>query len=113
MRTRPRLLADITPLRESRQYRLLFLSEGLVPLGAGLLTDGPWCPDASHSFRFDADLLRIRRVRVGIRLQAARPFRGLPGTWFLHGGSAGDPARYVPDQSLTLDIAPRNLNVAR
>jgi len=34
MRTRPRLLADITPLRESRQYRLLFLNEGLAFLGS-------------------------------------------------------------------------------
>jgi Transmembrane secretion effector len=34
MRTRPRLLADITPLRESRQYRLLFLSEGFSFLGS-------------------------------------------------------------------------------
>jgi MFS family permease len=34
MRTRPRLLADTTPLRESRQYRLLFLSEGCSFLGS-------------------------------------------------------------------------------
>ena len=34
MRTRPRLLADTTPLRESRQYRLLFLNEGLAFLGS-------------------------------------------------------------------------------
>jgi MFS family permease len=34
MRTRPRLLADTTPLRESRQYRLLFLGEGFALLGS-------------------------------------------------------------------------------
>jgi MFS family permease len=33
MRTRSRLLADTTPLRESRQYRLLFLNEGFALLG--------------------------------------------------------------------------------
>jgi MFS family permease len=33
MRTRSRLLADITPLRESRQYRLLFLGEGFALFG--------------------------------------------------------------------------------
>ena len=93
--------------------RLQSLGTGVVPLAAGILTDGPWCPDAAHSFRFDADLLRIRRVRVELRLQAARPFRGPAGTLFLNSGSAGDPARYVPDQTLTLEIAPRNLNVAR
>jgi MFS family permease len=34
MRTRPRLLADITPLRESRHYRFLFLNEGFAFLGS-------------------------------------------------------------------------------
>ena len=34
MRTRPRLLADVTPLRESRHYRLLFLNEGFAFLGS-------------------------------------------------------------------------------
>jgi MFS family permease len=33
MRTRSRLLADITPLRESRQYRRLFLGEGFALFG--------------------------------------------------------------------------------
>jgi hypothetical protein len=86
---------------------------GVVPLERALLVDGPWCPDAAHPFRFDADLLRIRRVRIHVRLQASRPFRGLAGRWFVHGGSAGDPSRYVPDETVTLDIAPRNVNVAR
>jgi hypothetical protein len=77
------------------------------------LIDGPWCPDASHAFRFDADLLRVRRVRVQVRLQASRPFRGLAGSLFANSGSAGDPWRYVPDETITLEIAPRNVNVAR
>jgi hypothetical protein len=93
--------------------RLQSLGTGLVPIAAGVLTDGPWCPDASHAFRFDADLLRIRRVHVELRLQAARPFRGLSGAWFLNSGTASDAGRYVPDQTVTLEIAPRNLNVAR
>jgi hypothetical protein len=86
---------------------------GLVPIGRALLVDGPWCPDAVHPFRFDADLLRIRRVRIHVRLQAARPFRGLAGRWFVNGGSAGDPWRSIPDETVTLEIAPRNVNVAR
>ncbi len=36
MRARPRLLADTTPLRESRHYRLLFLGEGFAFLGSQL-----------------------------------------------------------------------------
>ena len=42
---------------------------GLVKLTAAQLTDGPWCPDESSANRYDADLLRIRKVRVTIRLQ--------------------------------------------
>jgi hypothetical protein len=93
--------------------RLANLGAGVVPLGQALLQDGPWCPDAAHAFRFDADLLRIRRVRVHVRLQAARPFRGLPGVWFANGGAAGDPWRYVPDERVTLEVMPRNVHVAR
>ena len=93
--------------------RLPNLGAGIVPIGQALFVDGPWCPDAAHAFRFDADLLRIRRVRVHLRLQAARPFRGLPGAWFVNGGAAGDPWRYVPDERVTLDVMPRNLHVAR
>jgi hypothetical protein len=93
--------------------RLQHIGAGVVPIGQGLLVDGPWCPDAAHAFRFDADLLRIRRVRVHVRLQAARPFRGLAGPWFTNGGFAADPMRYVPDQAVTIEIAPRNINVAR
>ena len=93
--------------------RLQNIGAGEVPIGPALLVDGPWCPDAAHAFRFDADLLRIRRVRVHLRLQAARPFRGLGGAFFANGGAAGDPWRYVPDVHLTLDVMPRNTHVAR
>jgi hypothetical protein len=93
--------------------RLRSLGAGTVALGAALLTDGPWCPDAEHAFRFDADLLRVRRVRVAARLQAAHPFRGPAGALFAHAGSAGDPSRFVPDEHIAFDVAPRNINVAR
>ncbi|MGH9241203.1 MAG: PilW family protein [Vicinamibacterales bacterium] len=86
---------------------------GISPLSQAVLADGPWCPDAFHAFRFDADLLRVRRVRVQVRLQASRPFRGLAGLLFTNSGSAGGPWRSVPDETITLDIAPRNINVAR
>ena len=93
--------------------RLQNIGAGEVPIGPATLVDGPWCPDAAHPFRFDADLLRIRRVRMHVRLQAARPFRGLRGTWFANSGSAGDPWRYVPDEQMTIDVMPRNIHVAR
>ena len=50
----------------------------LVMLTAAQLTDGPWCPDAASANRYDADLLRIRKVRVTIRLQTGNAaLRGL------------------------------------
>ena len=50
----------------------------LVPLPASVLSDGPWCPDAASPDRFDADLLRVRRIDVEFQLEpvpgnAARP----------------------------------------
>jgi hypothetical protein len=81
-----------------------------APLAAAILTDGPWCPDAAHADRFDADLLRIRRVRVRLRLQARTPFRGAAKLLFTHAGTASDVRRYVPDQEVRIDVAPRNWN---
>jgi hypothetical protein len=93
--------------------RLRNMGVGIVPIDEAVMIDGPWCPDAAHAFRFDADLLRVRRVRVTVRLQAAQPFRDLTGLLFATGGSAGDPWRFVPDEIIAFDVAPRNINVAR
>jgi prepilin-type N-terminal cleavage/methylation domain-containing protein len=95
----------------------------LSPLGAGLgqvkltpamLTDGPWCPHASIQDRFDADLLRIRRVRVRLRVQAAAEvLRGPSGVLFTRGGTSTSAERYVPDRQVTFDVTPRNMNLGR
>lgn len=80
----------------------------LRPLGAGALTDGPWCPDASSPSRFDADLLRVRRVRVSVRVEAAEEaFRGSDPRLFVRPGTARSAARTVPDQQAVFDIALR------
>src|SRR5688572_7564184 len=65
----------------AHRSRLAVLSEesGLAPLAAGEMTDGPWCPSAAHPEKFDVDLLRVRTVRVRVRIQAGRPFRGPRG----------------------------------
>ena len=44
-------------------------SPGLVRLDEANLTDGPWCTDPSAANRFDADLLRIRTIRVKFRVR--------------------------------------------
>jgi hypothetical protein len=92
---------------------VLAATEGsLTALTGAMLTDGPWCGGGSN--RYDADLLRIRKVRVSLRVQAASPaLRGTDTNLFMQPGSASGGERYVPDYRLQFDISPRNLNLAR
>ena len=64
---------------------------GLARIDPGRLVDGPWTEDASHR-RVDADVERIRDVRVFIRLETTAP----------------SLRRLVPDEELTFDVALRN-----
>jgi type II secretory pathway pseudopilin PulG len=87
---------------------------GQVKLTEAMLTDGPWCPDASKVNRFDADLLRVRRVRVTLRVQASKAWlRGPAGPLFKYGGTAKPGYQQVPDQEIKFDISPRNMNLGR
>ncbi|MGE5360205.1 MAG: PilW family protein [Bacteroidales bacterium] len=87
---------------------------GLVKLTAATLTDGPWCPGPASPGRFDADLLRIRRVEVRLRVQAGlKQLRGPAGFLFAKAGYARGGEMFVPDQELRFDVAPRNLNLGR
>lgn len=89
-------------------------STGLVKLTQAQLTDGPWCPDAISPGRYDADLLRIRRVRVTLRVQVANPaYRGANGSLFTRGGTSKGGERYLPDQEIRFDVTPRNLGLGR
>jgi hypothetical protein len=84
----------------------------LVPLTAELLTDGPWCPDAASPTRWDADLLRVRRVDVVIRVEAALDaLRGPAGVLFSRAGTAS--ARFVPDREARFSIALRDATFGR
>ncbi len=92
--------------------------EGLVRLTAAELTDGPWCPDAASDNRYDADLFRIRTVRVAIRLQTGNAWLRASlasgrGALFANPGTARNAARMVPDQSIRFDVTPRNMNLGR
>jgi hypothetical protein len=85
-----------------------------VRLTEAMLTDGPWCPDATKPERYDADLLRIRRVRVKLRVQVAAPsMRGPAGQLFTRGGTSTSAERFIPDQELQFDVTPRNMNLGR
>jgi len=80
---------------------------GLRPIPVVELTDGPVLGRSPN--RFDADLQRIRVVRVSIRLQAtADQVRGT-GAWFARPGRSASGLSYVPDLEMTFDVAPRNM----
>ena len=73
-----------------------------------MLIDGPWC--GSGGTRFDADLLRVRRIRITVRLQASDPaVRGSDRQRFANRGSAKRETSMVPDVTVTIDATPRNL----
>jgi hypothetical protein len=91
----------------------LSVSPSPIALAPALFTDGPWCPDGAHVPRYDADLLRIRRVRLRVRVQVAlAAMRGPAGRLFARGGQATSTELFAPDQEVTLDVTPRNVGVA-
>ena len=82
----------------------------LIELTPGMLTDGPWC--GTGDTRYDADLLRVRRVRVWVRLQATdAAARGTDRARFANPGSARRSALFVPDVTVEIDVTPRNLRL--
>lgn len=70
---------------------LAVTDEGLAALPLAMFADGPWC--GAGGTVFDADLLRVRRVRVVARLRASGP---------------RDP---LPDYRVVLDVSPPNLGL--
>jgi type II secretory pathway pseudopilin PulG len=78
-----------------------------TPVPPARLTDGPVCGQAPH--RFDADLLRLRRIGVTIRLETeSAELRG-SGPAFLTRGTSPGGNKYVPDVQVTFEVAPRNM----
>ena len=96
--------------------RLPVLGDGVaqVELTGAMFQDGPWCPDDSKTERWDADLLRIRRIRVTARVQVSKSYlRGADAVLFSKPGSATSGYRIVPDQEIRFDVTPRNMNLGR
>jgi hypothetical protein len=86
----------------------------LVKLDATNLTDGPWCPDANNPNRWDADLLRVRKVVVTLRVQSAvAAMRGPASALFSVAGTSKSSTRWIPDQEVRFQVTPRNLNLGR
>ncbi len=83
----------------------------LAPLPLAIFTDGPWCGEGAN--RFDADLLRVRRVRARILVQAAHASLRATGPSYAVPGTARSAHRALPDLGIVVDVTPRNLNEGR
>jgi hypothetical protein len=81
----------------------------LAPLPLSMLNDGPWCGE--HNSRFDADLLRVRRIRVTLRVQAGPDIFRASGPQFAVPGTNRRSDQSLPDYVVTFDVAPRNMVV--
>jgi type II secretory pathway pseudopilin PulG len=68
----------------------------LVRLDPATLVDGPWSDDSAPRV-FDADLLRIREVRILLRLESTDPLL----------------RRLVPDEEIVLHVATRHVAAGR
>lgn len=80
-----------------------------LPLAA--FTDGPWCGDGDNTF--DADLLRIRRVRVTLRLQVSNEMLRGRSADFAIAGKNRTALTSVADYTVRFDVSPRNLGGQR
>jgi hypothetical protein len=104
----------VTGFQVGRLPELAAGSQALVKLTPAQLTDGPWCPDAAFPTRFDADLLRLRKVGVVLRVQTTSDsLRGPVGTLFKYGGTSKSGRMMVPDQEIRFEVTPRNFNLGR
>ncbi|PYR78345.1 MAG: hypothetical protein DMF86_06140 [Acidobacteria bacterium] len=84
----------------------------LAPLPLSMLRDGPWC--GGGNTQFDADLFRVRKIRVTIRIQTPNAvLRGTDPLLFLNPGSAKSGQRFVPDLITRFEVSPRNVNLTR
>jgi hypothetical protein len=87
---------------------------GLVLLSPAILSDGPWCPDALAPGRYDADLLRVRAVRVTLRFEAASiEARGGDTRLFARPGTSADRSFPAADREVVFDVVPRALSRGR
>jgi hypothetical protein len=83
----------------------------LAELPLSLFADGPWCGNGNN--RFDVDLMRIRKVRFRVGVEASADALRASGADFANSGFSGSAVRMLPDFSLRFDVTPRNMNLGR
>jgi hypothetical protein len=91
----------------------LSTSGSLVEIDPAIFKAGELCGGGTNAF--DADLYRVRKVGVRIRIQAGDPeLRGVDTRFFAQPGVArGSVGGWVPDYELRFDVTPRNMNLVR
>jgi hypothetical protein len=83
----------------------------LAALPLSMLNDGPWCGDGNN--RFDADLLRIKKVRITLRVQASQAALRGTGAEYVVAGTSESAYRTLPDYTVRFEVSPRNMNLGR
>ncbi len=84
----------------------------LAPLPITMFRDGPWCGSGSN--QFDADLYRVRKVRVTLRIQTPlAALRGQNPTLFVNPGTSRTGQKFIPDLVTSFEVSPRNMNLSR
>jgi len=84
----------------------------LAPLPITMLRDGPWCGGGSN--QFDADLYRVRKVKVTLRVQTPiDTLRGQNTTLFVNPGTSRSGQKFIPDLVTSFEVSPRNMNLSR
>jgi len=109
---------DASPQPVSTLPSLGPASGGLVKLSEAQLkgteAGAQWCPDTTSNNRFPAALLRIRKIAVTVRVQAAlASLRGPASVLFRQGGTSTSATKWVPDQEIRFQVTPRNMNLGR
>jgi len=83
----------------------------LAPLPLNILNDGPWCGAGSN--RFDADLLRVRKVRITLRVQVGNDMLRGTGADYAVAGKSREGQKMLQDYGVRFEITPRNMNLGR
>ena len=102
-------LYDAAGIPVSGLTMLAATSGPYASLPVAMFTDGPWC--GAGDTRFDADLLRIRQVRISLQVQASASALRATGTGFAVGGTSRSAWRALSDVEVAFDVVPRNLTL--